>query len=133
MYPRLVSALAAYNAKQANTLGMDTNDVIGFVGGLVMGLVNKDDLGEIRKCLNNVGVLQSEIQQAIGDFEKSDLTDIVNGVEIVGEIILQLPGDLSDCTSIQGDIARISNWGKIFTNPSQLITVVTSNVLMHWA
>ena len=40
-----------------------------FLGGLIKGLIQKDDLPEIKACMKDEGVLQGEIQSAVGDFE----------------------------------------------------------------
>jgi len=49
----------------------------------------------------------------------------------VVELISQLPKDFEDCASIQGDIEKITSWGKKFENPEVLIDVVTVNTMTH--
>ena len=84
-----VAAVATYN-----NLDIDVTGVEDFVGGLVFGLISKDDLPEIQKCLQNAKGLEKEVNTAIGDFEKMDFSDIVKGIEEVGKIVKELPADL---------------------------------------
>ena len=65
-----------------------------FVAGLIYGMVGRDDLPEIEKCLQNGATLEQEITNAISDFSKGDLQDVIKGVEEVGHIITELPQDL---------------------------------------
>ena len=103
-----------------------------FVGGLMLGLLNKDDLPEIKKCLQNEQTLETEIETAIADIEKKDFKDILAGVQEIGQIVQQLPGDLADCKNIQGDVDKIEAWAKIFTEPSKLLPILSENILKNW-
>ena len=103
-----------------------------FVGGLMYGLLQKDDLPEIKKCLQNEQTLETEIETAIADIEKKDFKDILAGIQEIGQIVQELPGDLSDCKNIQGDVDKIEAWAKIFTEPSKLLPVLSKNVLANW-
>ena len=66
------------------------------------------------------------------DFSKGDVTDIIKGVEEVGKIIEQLPGDLTDCSDMQSDIAKIEKWATIFEHPITLVETLTKNILKNW-
>ena len=50
----------------------------------------------------------------------------------MGQIISDIPTDFADCTSIQGDLKRIEDWGKIFEDPVKLMQVVAANVLKNY-
>ena len=110
---------------------MDALSVEEFVSGLLFGFVQKDDLAEIQKCINNVGTLDDEVQEIIADFSKGDITDILKGVEVVGKVISQLPEDLKDCQDIQDDLTRLENYAKIFENPTELAKTVFTNFVAH--
>ena len=117
----------------ATKYGMDVAGVEEFIAGLIFGMINKDDLPEIQKCLQNAETLEQEITNAISDFSKGDLQDIIKGVEEVGHIIQELPQDLADCQDMQSDIQRIENWAKIFSHPTQLVATLTKNLLANWS
>ena len=116
----------------ANYYNMDLAGVEQFVAGVIYGLIQKDDLPEIQKCLKNGETLEVEITNAISDFSKGDLQDMIKAVQELGQIVQELPRDLDDCKSIQGDIEKIENWAKIFTNPVALVMTLTKNLLANW-
>ena len=122
----VVVALAHYSA-------FDVHDVEEFLGGMIMGLIQKDDLTKIEQCLTDGEGLEKEVQEAITDFMKGDLQDIMAGVELVGKIIQELPTDLGDCQGMQADIDRIENWAKIFNDPTELVKVLIGNVVQNFA
>ena len=130
MHPKVLAvALLATSKLTAFT----PEDVEQFLGGLVMGLIQKDDLTKIEQCLTDAGGLESEMEEAIQDFMKGDLSDIIAGVEMVGKIIQELPTDLGDCQSMQADITRIEAWAQIFTNPTQLVETLITNTIANFS
>ena len=124
------AALAAIIATNYN---MDIAGVEDFVAGLIFGLIAKDDLPEIQKCLANGELLEQEITNAISDISKGDLSDIIKAVEEIGHIITELPQDLADCQGMSDDIAKIENWAKIFSHPTTLVATLTKNLLANWS
>ena len=103
-----------------------------FTAGLIEGLIGKDDLPEIQKCLKNTEALEQEITNAISDLSKGDLGDIIKAVQEIGQIVRELPADLDDCQNIQGDVTKITTWAKQFANPVTLVTKLTQNLLANW-
>ena len=72
-------------------LQMSINDVEQFIAGLIFGLIQEDDLSKIQQCLTNADTLEKEIVEAFDDFSKGDINSIMSGIEVVGEILEQLP------------------------------------------
>lgn len=107
--------------------------VIDFMDGLVLGLTQKEDLKEITACLSHATDLAYQITDAVSDFEKKDIEDIIKGIGKIGEIIQEVPQDFQDCKSMQGDLQRIEAWGKIFEDPVKLAQVVGQNVIAHFS
>ena len=103
-----------------------------FVAGVMYGLIQKDDLPEIQKCLANAEILEVEITGALSDFSKGDISDMIKAVQEFGVIIGQLPEDLNECKNIQDDITKIETWAKIFANPVALVETMTKNLLANW-
>ena len=130
MYTRIGAAAGFYALKN---FGMDVNDVEQFVAGLIYGLIQKDDLTKIQTCLKDASGLETEIEQAVADFSKGDITDIMAGVELVGKIIQELPTDLGDCQAMQDDINRIEAWAQIFSDPTKLVQTLLTNVVAHFS
>ena len=86
---------------------MNVAGVEDFVAGLFTGLIHKNDLPLIQACLKNTGALEAEITNALSDISKGDIPDILKGVLEMGQIIRELPNDLSDCKDIADDIKKI--------------------------
>ena len=114
-----------------NSAPMDALSVEEFVAGMLYGFVQKDDLAELEKCITNLPILEQEVEEAIADFEKGDLSDILKGVEVAGKIIQQLPEDLKDCENIQDDLKRLEAYAQIFTDPTKLAETVFKNFVAH--
>lgn len=124
----MLSSQSLYVAKPM----IDPSQVINFMDGLILGLTQKEDLKEITQCLTHVSDLATQITAAVEDFEKGDLEDILKGVGEIGTIIQNVPNDFQDCTSMQGDLDRITKWGQIFKDPVKLAQVLGTNVIAHF-
>ena len=125
--------LSTLTAILATNYTMDAAGVEEFIAGLISGLVKKDDLPEIQKCLANSESLEVEITNALSDMAKGDLQDVIKGVQELGQILKELPTDLKDCESIEEDILKIEAWGQIFLNPVTLMATLTKNLLANWS
>ena len=126
---RVLSTIAGIVATQYQ---MDVEGVEEFVAGLIYGLIQKDDLPEIQQCLKDSEDLEVKITAAISDISKGDFQDVLKAVEEIGQILKDLPVDLQDCQNIQEDVQKIENWAQIFEHPTQLVTVLTKNLLKNW-
>ena len=56
----------------ATNYSMSLEGTEEFVAGLLYGMVQKDDLPEIQKCLTNAESLEAEITNAVSDLSKGD-------------------------------------------------------------
>uniref|UniRef100_A0A7S3IPZ2 Uncharacterized protein n=1 Tax=Strombidium inclinatum TaxID=197538 RepID=A0A7S3IPZ2_9SPIT len=112
-------------------VGFNLADTEEFIAGLIYGLVNDDDLSEIQQCLQGGQQLEDEIETAVADFKKKDITDIIAGIEVIGQIVQEFPTDLENCKNMQGDIDRIEAWAQIFKDPKQLVKTMTVNFMKN--
>jgi hypothetical protein len=55
-------------------------DIEHLLAGLIEGLIGKNDLPEIKACLNDSSTIETQLVQAIGYFEKGDIADIIKGI-----------------------------------------------------
>ena len=111
---KVLSHLAVMMASQ---YAIDIQQAEEFLGGIIYGLIQKDDLKNIETCLKDADTVEQEINEAVTDFMKGDLNDILAGITVLGKLIQELPQDLGDCEAMQSDVARIEKWATIFTDP----------------
>ena len=110
---------------------MSVVNVEEFLGGVIEGLINKDDLPELQKCLKNTTTVQVEVNQIVEELSKGDLTDVIKGIQDAITLIQELPTDLVDCKDIQGDVTKIQKWAEQVISPSGL-TKIVENVMANW-
>ena len=112
---------------------MTPQDVGQFLGGLVWGLIQKDDLSKIQTCLNDCQDIQKDVTEAVNDFKKGDLQDIIAGIQLIGKVALtELPHDLQDCKGMESDVQRIESWATQFLHPGTMIPKIIQNVITHF-
>ena len=50
----------------------------------------------------------------------------------MGQIIKELPNDLSGCKDVAADVEKIEAWGAIFSEPVKLIPTLAENLIHNW-
>jgi hypothetical protein len=115
----------------ATVASVNNADVTNFVEGLLDGLVQDNSFDNIAPCLKDAEGLDAELVEAVADFKKKDIMDIIKGVSVIGKMIGTVDVDIADCKSAGPDVKRIEVWAKIFKDPVALFKKVFSNSIMH--
>merc|ERR1712166_908262 len=98
-----------------------------FLGGLFFGLLQDDHLDKIKLCLTDAKSVETEMLEAVADIQKKDLMDMIKATKIIGTIVTQVHGDITDCKGMDADAKRIEKWAAIFKNPTELAQRVFAN------
>ena len=125
---KTLSAIAILLGKKT---GFNIQDIEDFMAGFIKGVINENDLDKIEVCLKDASGLEKELEEAITDFSKGDVTSIIAGVKLVGQMVQEFPTDLGDCQAMQTDLDRLEAWAAIFKDPKALTVALTKNVPAH--
>lgn len=88
-------------------------------------------LDKVKVCLKDATSLQILLMEAVSDFKKKDLADVIKGATVVGKMLEGLDVDLADCEGMQSDAKRIKAWAEIFRNPKELASRMFTNTIKH--
>ena len=122
---------AAGVATSANVYTIDINGAQLFAAGLIDGLVMKDNLPEMQKCLGEVKKVAPEVQNIVNELSKGDLTDVIKGIKDAVALVQELPTDLDDCKNVQDDLTKLKQWSNEFITPEGEMKIV-ENVMANW-
>lgn len=112
-------------------LTANITDVENFLNGLFTGLVQDDNLSHIQTCLKDVKDVKAEMTEAVTDFEKKDIADIIAGAQVVYKLLQGINVDIADCKGMEVDAARIQKWSEIFKDPQQLVQTIFGNAMAN--
>merc|ERR1712195_384752 len=115
----------------ATVAGFNNDQVVQSVTGLLDGLVQDNDFDKIKPCLTDAEGIEVELNEAVEDFKKKDIMDIIKGVSVMGKIISTVDVDLQDCQGMKPDIKRIEVWSAIFKDPIALFKKAFGNTIMN--
>jgi len=118
-------------AVMATLTAVNVNQVEDFVNGLLTGLVQDDNLDNVKVCLTDVKSVETDMTAAIADFKKGDIKDIIAGAKVISHLLTTVDHDISDCKGMKDDAARIQKWAAIFKNPSELAKTIFTNTLKN--
>ena len=126
---KVLSSLAVFAGAQ---YGIEVKQVEELLGGLIYGLIQKDDLKYIETCMTDSDHVVAQINEAVGDFMKEDVQDIIAGVQVLATLAAELPDDFNDCKAMEADATKISNWAKgLAANPGATAAMVATNVIKN--
>ena len=128
---KVLSSLAVMAGSQ---YGIELAQVEELLGGLVFGLIQKDDLTAIETCMTDSDKIVAQVNEAVADLMKEDVADIIAGVQVLATIAAELPEDFKDCEAVQGDFTKISTWAKgLAADPAKTASMIATNVIKNFS
>merc|ERR1719453_381174 len=128
---KVLSSLAVMTASQ---YAIEVNQVEELLGGMIYGLIQKDDLKYIETCMSDSDKVVAEVNEAVTDIMKEDVTDIINGVKVLATLASELPDDFKDCEDMQKDANKLSAWvSSLVADPAALASLVATNVIKNFS
>jgi len=112
-------------------VAINPQEVELFVNGLMVGLVNDDNLAAVQECIQDVEGIDVDITAAISDFKKGGMNNLISGAKQIYAAINAAKGDITQCEAMKGDWDRVEKWGKIFKHPGDLTKAVVVNVIKN--
>ena len=132
MHKSLILALCL-SVLFANTYAITVGGVAEIIAGLFDGIIEKDDLNEIKSCIAGGEDLAVNIEDAVGDFKEGGLAGYSEGLMEIQQFITKLPASVGKCEAIQDDLHKMGQWAVIFLEPTTFISTVSYNLVWHYS
>ena len=75
--------------------------------------------------------IESQIKSAIADFTDGGAIAKARGIMTIKNIVTELPGELSTCESIKGDVAALEAWASVFSSKAKISAAIAKNMALH--
>lgn len=96
------------------------------MAGMVDGLIQADNLPEIKQCVADAGTVYTSARQIAQEFMKGDMQSIIKAVEDAMTLFKALPDDLKACENTTDDLNAIKQWAM-----NQDVTKIATNVFAN--
>merc|ERR1719162_146348 len=127
-----LGAAALANSAAPELYSMDINGIQLFAGGMIDGLVMKDNLPEMQKCLGDAKPIAADVQKIVNEMAKGDFSDVVAGINDALALLENLPTKFKECENVQDDITKVKAWAAVFASAEGEVKVV-ENVMSNWS
>merc|ERR1712023_204348 len=77
---KIMKVLSSLAVMAGSQYGIEVAQVEQLLGGLIYGLIQKDDLKYIETCMTDSDKVVEEVNEAVTDIMKEDVEDIFNGI-----------------------------------------------------
>jgi len=122
--------ILAFTAVKADSLKVPAQEVLDTVEGILVGAFGADAKGAV-SCIEDGETIFADIEEAIKEFEKGGVTNIVQGLYMVGKALEELPTEFKDCEAAEGLLVDFEKIIKEFEDPKDLVVHVGEEILWH--
>jgi hypothetical protein len=97
-------------------VSVDVKMMVQIVEGFLKGAVQAEGLTDIEKCIQDAEGVVKDAETAITDFEKKDVSDIINGFKALADLVSKVKAGMSDCGHLSGDMQKLETIIATFTS-----------------
>jgi hypothetical protein len=123
----IAALLGAVSATQLKDL--QTAELI--VKGLLFGALDAEGFDDIEKCITDGVTIVKDAETAVEDFEKKDISDVIDGLKMIADILKTTKDAMSDCASIKADWAKLEQMASIFASPTSLAYHIGKDLVIN--
>jgi hypothetical protein len=98
------SAKLLLGKPEEKKVSVDVQMMVQIVEGFLKGAVQAEGLTDIEKCIQDAEGVVSDVETAVTDFKKKDLSDIVAGFKALADMVGKVKSAMSDCGHLSGDM-----------------------------
>ena len=124
--------LSILSLHASTSLAITGEQAIEVVAGIMKGVIEKDNLEELKKCMNDADQIAVLIEEVQEDLSSKDLFKMFEGIKLLGEVISMVPVKLKDCETIKPDVEKFEEWAMVFTRPKELSERLLRNLPKHF-
>merc|ERR1719453_369209 len=132
MKPVALGAAAVATSTVPELYSMDLDGIQLFAGGMIDGLIMKDNLPEMQKCLGDAKPIAADVRKIVNEMAKGDLSDVIAGIKDAIALVETLPTEFKECENVQDDLTKVKAWAATFATAEGEVKVV-ENVMANWS
>ena len=99
-----------------------------FIAGLIYGFTGDNHLDELRTCMTDLDRLALDINVVFWQLKEVRPIGALNGLR---QLFGDLPKTVSQCRSMDEDLAEIEAWAAVFEDKEHLTKTITKHWLIH--
>jgi len=77
------------------------------VSGVLRGALDAEGFTDITQCINDAEGVFADAKAAVEDFEKKDVTDTINGIKKIADMLMIVKSAMSDCSHLKADWEKL--------------------------
>jgi|TARA_B110000305_G_C19405190_1_gene622328 hypothetical protein len=127
----LALLLGSAAAKNNQVDKVNVKQVEDIVGGFLKGALDAEGFDDITKCIQDGEHIITDVESAVGHFEKKDAKDVIAGLEDIADLVKQVKAGMSDCSHIKADWEKLVQMAAIFDSPTSFAYHVGKDILVN--
>jgi len=96
-----------------------------------MGAVKAEGLDNIENCINDTIQIVDEVEIAIDDFKKDTASATLDGLKHLGQAVMGIKNEVSDCKGVTADWAKLEKMAAIFSSPASFAYHVGKDLIVN--
>jgi hypothetical protein len=105
--------------------------MVDIVTGVLKGALEAEGFDDIEKCIADAKHVIDDAEAAYDDFKGHDITQIINGVKEVADLLTSVKDGMQDCSHLKADWAKMAEMASIFESPTEFAYNVGKNLIIN--
>ena len=115
----------------AANVALDRIKLEQIVGGVLKGALHAEGFDDINSCIADAETVFNDAEVAVQDFKAGGATNVIKGLQEVGQILQAVQSGMKDCSSIKADWNKLESMVKAFSNPTSFAYHVGKDLIVN--
>ena len=124
-------ALVGTAAAAQSQVELDRIKLEEIVGGVLKGALHAEGFDDINSCIGDAETVFKDAETAVQDFKAGGATNVIKGLQEVGQILQVVQSGMKDCSNIKADWSRLEGMVKAFSNPTSFAYHVGKDLIVN--
>lgn len=125
------STLMLASGAAASKVELDRIKLEEIVGGILKGALHAEGFDDINSCIADAETVFSDAEIAVTDFKAGGATNVIKGLQEIGQILQVVQSGMKDCSNIKADWEKLEGMVKAFSNPTSFAYHVGKDLLVN--
>lgn len=127
----VAALIGSTSARYSAPVPAINQEFVDIVSGVLMGALNAEGFNDIEKCIQDVEHVFTDAKTAIADFEKGDVSSVIDGIKEIADLLKSVQAGMKDCSSLKADWTKLAQMIAVIDSPTSFAYHVGKDLMIN--